>query len=194
MSGPVTSPTRIGRMKAMDNAAWDEFVSIYGPIVYRLAKKRGLDQEQGAEIFQRVCVKLFQWIPQFDYNPQRGRFRSLILKFAINEIRPFQRQLARGPRATTPEIEENLADAETEQWWESVETSRFLQIALEKLAEELNERDYAVFIALVLAGKKPAAVAEEFQLQRNHVDGIKFKAIRRLRRIAEELRDEWDER
>lgn len=189
MTGPLTRPTMIGKLSIMDDEAWREFVVVYGPIAYRLAKKKGLDREAAEEIVQRVCCKMVGWLPTFQYDPARGRFRKLVLTFALTEIRDYFKQLGRRPR----QLPQNY-DVPDEAWWDSAESVRLLQMACEKLRPTVTERDYAVFHRLVFDEARPTEVASEFNISRNLVDGIKYKMLRKLRETASEQKEAWDAR
>ncbi len=201
MTGPSTSLTRIERLREWNEQAWREFVMLYGPIAYRLAKKKGFDRERAEEIVQRVCYRMVQWLPRFRYDPERGGFRKAVLTFALNEIRQYQRAEIRetdkrrkyqdvpdGGAAEAPE------DAAAETWWNSAETVRLLQLACEELKQEVKPRDYEVFEALVFKQRKPTEVAADYGITRNLVDGIKFRMLKRLRAIAQAMKETWDER
>ena len=84
-SPPETRASLILRLPdAADVAAWDEVVSIYGPLVYRMGLRQGL---QGAdaddlvqEVFTAVARSVSQWLERSD----RGKFRAWLLRIARN--------------------------------------------------------------------------------------------------------------
>ena len=55
MEGPETRQSLLLRLKdATQQEAWQEFVDIYEPLVYRLARKRGLQHADAMDISQEV--------------------------------------------------------------------------------------------------------------------------------------------
>lgn len=61
---PSSSETRVSlilRLRdAADVAAWDEFVAIYGPIVYRMALRQGPQRADADDVVQQVFAAVAQ--------------------------------------------------------------------------------------------------------------------------------------
>ncbi len=52
---PVTHPSLLVRLRDRnDDQAWCEFTEIYGPLAYRLAKRRGLQEADAQDLVQDV--------------------------------------------------------------------------------------------------------------------------------------------
>ena len=85
---PTHEPTRaslILRLQdAEDMAAWDEFASIYGPVVFNVAIGRGFQAADAdnlvQEVFMAVASSVSNWLERDD----RGSFRAWLLRIARN--------------------------------------------------------------------------------------------------------------
>lgn len=84
-SPPETRASLILRLpNAADAAAWDEVVAIYGPLVFRLARRRGLQIADADDLVQDVFAAVAKQIEAWLERTDRGRFRAWVLRIARN--------------------------------------------------------------------------------------------------------------
>lgn len=99
---PETRPSLVLRLSnAADAAAWDEFVAVYGPLVFRLARRRGLQASDAEDLFQEVLASVAGSVDTWLCRQNRGKFRAWLQAIArnaaINHLtRPATRALAAG--------------------------------------------------------------------------------------------------
>jgi RNA polymerase sigma factor (sigma-70 family) len=60
-----------------DDSAWEEFISFYRPYVYRVIQNlRNINVTDREDIVQEVMLIAWKKLPEFEYSPVKGRFRS----------------------------------------------------------------------------------------------------------------------
>jgi RNA polymerase sigma-70 factor (ECF subfamily) len=110
----TTSPSLLIRIRdASDRQAWQEFVELYAPLIYGLARRRGLQDADAAdvtqEVFRAVAKRLSarsirgakdtpdaasreessESLSPWEYDPERGSFRSWLYTVTRHKISDF---------------------------------------------------------------------------------------------------------
>jgi RNA polymerase sigma-70 factor (ECF subfamily) len=84
-SPPETRASLILRLRdAADVAAWDEVVAVYGPLVFRMAQKQGLQPTDAEDAVQEVFAAVARSVDQWTQQSHKGRFRSWLLGITRN--------------------------------------------------------------------------------------------------------------
>ena len=83
---PQTRSSLIAQVQSPeDREAWDQFVLIYRPVIYRLARRRGMQDADAQDLSQDVLIRISKsikgWVPQ-----EVVRFRHWLRKVANNAI------------------------------------------------------------------------------------------------------------
>src|ERR1700722_15699882 len=119
---PLTRVTLLARLKdGRDVDAWREFVQLYGPVVYRFARNRGLQDADAADLMQDVMRSVARNAHRMEYDPKRGTFRGWLYTVTRNKIYSFldgQRRHVRGSGdpATQDRLLEEPAEAHVSLW------------------------------------------------------------------------------
>jgi RNA polymerase sigma factor (sigma-70 family) len=76
-------------LKLQDSAdceSWHEFVAIYRPVVYRMARRRGMQDTDAQDLAQAVLISVADSVACWQIDPQRARFRTWLVRVARNAI------------------------------------------------------------------------------------------------------------
>ncbi len=115
-TAPATRQTLIVKLRdPADAAAWREFAAIYRPLVYRLARRRGLQDADAHDLCQEVFGAVARSIGRYDPDPSRGSFRGWLSRIARNLLinaltRPAHRLRGSGSTSVREALESHPAD------------------------------------------------------------------------------------
>ncbi len=110
-SPPETRASLILRLPDVaDVAAWDDFVSIYGPVVFRLAQRQGLQAADADDLVQEVLAAVARSVGPWLERKDRGSFRAWLLKIARNTAVNYLSRRATRPFAADGEHAQRLLD------------------------------------------------------------------------------------
>ena len=72
-----TRSSLLRKIRDPDNsAAWERFFDQYAEFVFALARRSGLQAADADEVLQAVLIEVAKSIRSFEYNPEKGKFRS----------------------------------------------------------------------------------------------------------------------
>jgi RNA polymerase sigma-70 factor (ECF subfamily) len=187
---PDTHVSLLLRLRdAGDQQAWAEFVEMYAPLVYRLARRYGLQDADAADLTQDALGAAAAALPRFDYDAGRGSFRGWLLTVARNLLRKFLRSRRRQPAGGgDPAIQALLAQHpapnEVEEWERDYRRRLFDYVA-RCVRAQFRPSTWEAFWRTAVGGEDPQAVAAALGLS---VGAVYIARTRVLARVREEVR------
>lgn len=162
---------------------WVEFDERYRELLMRYAQKRGASVAEAEDIAQEVEISLFKVMDHFQYDKQRGRFRSYLRTAVIH---------AQGRRATAKNRQQPLLPAEiltalpddddsADATWEREWQLHRLRWLLRSIAGEFEPLTLEAFRLHVLAGWTPDATADMLATSKANVYQAKSRVLKRLK-------------
>jgi RNA polymerase sigma-70 factor (ECF subfamily) len=167
----------------------EEFVRVYAPLCYAVARRRGIDQERAEEVMQQSVLHLLQLLPGFQYDRSRGRFKGLVKKIVSNRVADALGRAWPGlPEEAAQTLEAGPHDSDDvfEREW----MKAHLDAALDRVRQEVRPSTFQSFQLTMLLGYGVAEAARILGLSANQVSQNKRRVLERLRHHLEELQHE----
>ncbi|MEM7475522.1 MAG: sigma-70 family RNA polymerase sigma factor [Planctomycetota bacterium] len=76
----------VGVQSHSNREAWQEFVLLYRPVIYRMARARGLQDADAQDLSQSVLLKIAAAIGRWEKRDSASRFRHWLRRIAKNAI------------------------------------------------------------------------------------------------------------
>ena len=191
---PSTRASLLVRLRdPRDERAWSEFVEIYTPLVYRLARRRGLQDADAIDLTQEVFRAVASAIDRFDPDPARGTFRAWLSRIArnltINALAARDRQVrGTGDTAVVRRIDELPATPDEPSAEFDLEYRRRLfDWAAERVRAEVSDTEWRAFYLTGVEGREPRDVAAVLATSVGTVYSYKSRVMARLRRLIEQV-------
>ena len=173
---PETRHSLIQRLQdGGDNAAWDEFASIYRPFIVRIALRKQLQFEDAEDLAQQVLLLVLKSISKWKADPARARFRTwlqtIVRNATINALSRRPRDLACGGTNAQQQLHQRPSpddplwfdlewQRETLRWaaqqvrdefepatWTAFRDTAILELSAQEVAKRIGKSVGAVYIA-----------------------------------------------
>lgn len=189
-----TSRSLIRRVVAGNSEAWDQFVSLYAPVVYGWARQSGLQESDARDICQNVFVSLVKNLGRFRHDEPghslRGWLRTITRNAVVDWAR--QRQTFVGEAAlSADEWEQALALATAAE--ESVASDRVLVVrrALELVRSDFQPSTWQMFWQFQVDGQAAEDIARQRGVSVWSVYKANARILARLRELLSEFLSGW---
>jgi RNA polymerase sigma factor (sigma-70 family) len=179
-----------------DRAAWQQFVELYGRLVYGFVRQRGLQDADAADLTQEVFLALAGGAGQWKYDPERGSFRGWLFGIARNKLARFlERQrsqpLGSGDTDANRRLDEEPGrEPDLGVAWEQQFQQQIFRLAAEVVVDSFTPTTWQAFWRTAVEGRSAAAVAAELDLTVGAVYVARSRVLARLTKQVQQLQDE----
>jgi len=186
----TTSITLLHRIRSADSVAWDRFVDLYTPLIFRWARSRGLDSNDASDLTQDIFTTLVQKLPDFRYD-QAKSFRGWLKTITLNRCSDLfrKRKLNANAHATeqVQDVADEVSDVEflTEQEYNEFVATRALQL----MKNEFESTTWQACWQSITTDLTALEIAEKLGISVNAVYLAKSRVLRRLRQQLAGLLD-----
>jgi RNA polymerase sigma factor (sigma-70 family) len=190
---PETRASLIVRLPDRGDArAWDDFVAVYAPLVYRLARKHGLQPADSDDLVQDVLSAVARSVEGWLARDDRGPFRAWLLTIAKNTaLNVLTRQKHKASGSGDSDVARRLAqqaskngDAQSE--FDLEYRRELFRWAAERVREEVTEKTWQAFWRTTVEEQPIAAVAKELEMSVGSVYIARSRVMARLRDATKE--------
>jgi RNA polymerase sigma-70 factor (ECF subfamily) len=193
---PTTRHSLVLRLRNLDDqASWSEFLEIYEPLIYGLARRKGLQDADARDLSQEVFRAVAGAIERWDPDPAKGKFRAWLFRIARNLLVNYfadQERHTRGTGSTSVQellearpVEDGRIEAEF-----AVEFKRqAFHWAAKQVKGEFAESTWQAFWKTGVENQPTDQVAKECNLSTGAVYIARSRVLARLRERVQQLTD-----
>lgn len=191
-----TSKSLLRRVKKGDQLAWQQLVSVYGPIVAFWIDAGRIQYDDASDIFQEVFTAVARNIGRFERADGAGKFRRWLKVITRNKVNDHFRNAEHG-RATggdaawqnlqqIPASEVTDEDLESAAELDETENAIIVQEVLKSIRSEFREATWQSFWLTTVEDRNATDVGAELGLTPEAVRKNKSRVMVRLREALTE--------
>jgi RNA polymerase sigma factor (sigma-70 family) len=190
-----TKATLLGRLKnSKDQASWQEFFDTYSKLIYGVARKAGLNEEDSQAVLQATMDLVAEQMPKFRYDPRFGSFKGWLLNLTRLQIvsRSLKRRGSpnRGGQVKAP-AEVDHSEPSVERIWDTEWQTNMAQAAITNVKRRLDPKKYQIYDFFVNKNWPLEKVASAFSVTeteaREAVESIKEMIAVEAKRLEREM-------
>lgn len=178
-----------------DHHAWTEFVQFYRRFIYNIIRRMDVNHHDAEEITQIILLKSWKTLPNFDYDPGRGRFRGWLCRVTGNEVKRFHRNKKPVDHAVSLDADEGQTltnfgnEPEIEKIAESEWNAYLPQLAWKNVKSKFHKNARETY-RLLGEGRSTKAIAKTLNIAESTVYVHKKRVLDTLRKEVARLNDE----
>jgi RNA polymerase sigma factor (sigma-70 family) len=192
-NSPLTRASLLVQIRdGANHGAWQEFMRLYGPIVYAFARKRGLQDADAADLMQDVMRSVAAAIGRLDYDRSQGTFRGWLFTITRNKVFSFLsarriRPQATGDTSTIRLLAEQTDASDGAEVWEVEYQRRLASLAMARIKGEFQESTWRAFWLTAVEGQAAADVARQVGISTGAIYVAKSRVLARLKSEVEAI-------
>lgn len=191
---PDTRRSLLLRLREPENdLAWAEFIGIYDPLVYRLARRRGFQDADARDLCQEVLRAVARAIGNWDPDPSKGTFRGWLFRIARNLMVNYLASQRRHPKGSGDTdfqrmIEDQSAvEPEDSALFEYEYKKLVFQRAAESIRHEFTDSTWEAFWRTGVESQEPKDVALQLKISPGAVYIARSRVLARLKERVREM-------
>ena len=191
---PKTRNSLILRLRNRDDVqSWREFVAIYQPVIFRVAKARGLQDADAHELVQRVLVAVARAVDRFQPDKKRAKFRTWLYRITHNE---FCKELASSQKhrgsgdSGVRAILESVPQSESDDEFSTEYRRSVFRWAADKVRPKVKRSTWLAFWRTSVNGESADLVAKDLGLTTGAVYIARSRVMAHLQRAVTKFEEQ----
>lgn len=195
MTSPDTRFSLIERLKdSGDERAWAEFIELYQPLILRIARKKGLQYADAAEIAQEVLSRVHQNIHKWRPEKEKGTFRGWLYCITRNLTIDFLRRRGQAKRIPISNEQDmasvpNPSREDSREFYMEYERQLFSWAAA-RIQAEFQPRTWKAFWLTAVIGQPVEQVALQLEMSCGAIYVARSRIMQRLTTVVKSRLDE----
>lgn len=178
-----------------DSEAWEVFVDIYGPLIYRYGMKQGLQEADATDLCQEVLREVAGCIDRFDYDNSIGKFRNWLMVVARYQLSNRRRKEIKLPRTGDTamiRLNQEAVPDELSQQWENEYQDQLFRWASEQVRKIVAPQTWQAFWETSVKGHPPDEVAQKLGMKVGAVYVAKSRVVVRIKEKIAEVEESFE--
>lgn len=186
----ATSVTLLQRVRRSDDqAAWERFVGIYTPFLFRWSQRAGLTDHDAVDIVQEIFAILLVEMPRFEFDPARGPFRAWLKTVTLNQCRKQRRKRDAVEGVGGNDDRLLTLSEESNPLWDREYNEYVFRRAMQVMQAQFEPKTWQAAWELTVNSLTAAEAGEKLGLSESAVYVAKSRVLRRLRQELKGLMD-----
>jgi RNA polymerase sigma-70 factor, ECF subfamily len=197
-SDVLTSSSLLARVKIRAPGAWERFVDVYAPLIYRWCRRMGVRADDAPDVLQEVFLAVANHIDQFHRDQPGDTFRGWLSTITRNKIQDYFRSEKHQARACggssanerlcrVPDRLPSIAEADPS----FADDAALAQRVVELIRPEVEERTWRAFWRLAVDRQPGFDVAAELGMSLRAVYQAKYRVLQRIHQELDDLTQKY---
>lgn len=194
---PETSLSLIDRLQdAANDEAWKEFLQIYQPVVYRMARLRRLQDADALDVTQQVFTSIsraiHRWVPKASGPPFRAWLTTIAGNAITTALTRQPRDRATGSASTDNLLNREPADSDVAAEMQIQARLEVVRWAAEQIRREFSEQTWDIFWQTAMEEVSVTELVEKSGRTAGAIYVARHRVLGRLKQKIAETSLHWD--
>lgn len=196
-----TRATLLSKLRSLDDHdSWQEFFDTYWKLIYSVAIKTGLPDQDAREVVQETIISLTRQLPRFKYDRSKGSFKSWLYQqtsWRVSDHIKKQKKLndrhepldIRHEESNSIDPGLNGSSIASHRLWDEEWERNLIDLALGNLKKNIPPKQYQIFDLYVIREIPVSEVMATLNVSRTQIYLAKHRVTKTLRGEVESLRE-----